>query len=208
MRRFYIRIGKPVLDAIFSALGLVLFSPVILLIALLVRVLIGVPVLFQQSRPGHRGKPFTLYKFRTMSDVQDANGNLLSDAQRLSQFGHFLRSTSLDELPELFNVLRGEMSLVGPRPLLMEYLRRYSPEQMRRHDVKPGLTGWAQINGRNAITWQERFNLDVWYVDHLSLWLDIKIILLTIGAVITRKNISQPGQATIQKFMGNHTGTE
>jgi lipopolysaccharide/colanic/teichoic acid biosynthesis glycosyltransferase len=154
-------------------------------------------------RPGHFGRPFKIYKFRTMTDERDAQGNLLPDAERLTRLGRFLRSTSLDELPELFNILRGEMSIVGPRPLLMQYLDRYSPEQARRHDVLPGVTGWAQINGRNALTWEDKFKLDVWYVDHWSFWLDIKILFLTAWKVIRREGISQPGHATAEKFTGN-----
>jgi len=182
---------------------LLLLAPLLLGLALLVRLAMGSPVLFCQKRPGLHGKPFVMYKFRTMRDMCDAQGNLLPDSQRLTRLGRFLRSTSLDELPELWNVLKGEMSLVGPRPLLMEYLDRYTPEQMRRHEVLPGITGWAQVNGRNAISWNERFRLDVWYVDHWSLWLDLKIIALTIWKIIRKEGISQPGQATMDKFMGN-----
>ena len=155
-------------------------------------------------RPGYLGKPFTLYKFRTMRDERDTNGNLLPDELRLTHFGRFLRSTSLDELPELFNVLRGEMSLVGPRPLLMQYLERYNSEQARRHHVLPGITGWSQINGRNALTWEDKFRFDVWYVDHWSIWLDIKILLLTIWKVIKREGINQPGHVTAEEFMGSY----
>jgi len=165
----------------------------------------GRPVLFRQQRPGLRGKPFTLYKFRTMRDARTASGELLPDDLRLTTFGKWLRSTSLDELPELFNVLKGEMSLVGPRPLLMEYLPRYSPEQARRHEVKPGITGWAQVNGRNALTWEEKFRMDVWYVDHWNLWLDMKIVLLTIWKVLKREGISAEGSATMPVFTGNTT---
>ena len=185
-----------------SLLALILLSPLLALIASLVRLQLGSPILFRQQRPGLCGNPFIIYKFRTMTDARGAHGNLLPDAQRLTPLGRFLRSTSLDELPELFNVLKGDMSLVGPRPLLMQYLERYTPEQMRRHEVRPGLTGWAQINGRNAITWEEKFTLDVWYVDHQSLWLDLKIIALTVWKVLTREGISQPGQATMEEFMG------
>ena len=159
--------------------------------------------MFRQTRPGYKGKPFTVYKFRTMTDARDAQGNLLSDDIRLTRFGKFLRSLSLDELPELFNILCGEMSLVGPRPLLMEYLPLYSPEQMRRHDVHPGLTGWAQVNGRNAIDWPTCFALDVWYVDHWSFWLDIKILFMSLWKIVQREGINQPGQATIEYFKGN-----
>ena len=159
-------VGKRILDLILTLLGLVLLSPFILLTGLCVAIFLGIPVLFRQKRPGYKGQPFFIYKFRTMTDATDSAGNLLPDSKRLTRLGRFLRSLSLDELPELFNILRGEMSLVGPRPLLMEYLERYSPEQMRRHDVYPGLTGWAQVNGRNAITWQDKFRYDVWYVDN------------------------------------------
>lgn len=160
----------------------------------------GTPVLFRQKRPGLNGKPFELLKFRTMRDERDENGGLLPDEKRLNGFGLFLRSSSLDELPELLNVLKGDMSLVGPRPLLMQYLERYTPEQARRHEVKPGITGWAQVNGRNALSWEEKFKLDVWYVDNMSLWFDIKIILLTIWKIIKREGISQPGHATAEEF--------
>jgi len=196
-------VSKRLFDLIAVILGLILLSPFILLTALSVRIFLGTPIFFRQQRPGYKGKPFFIYKFRTMTSASDANGNLLPDAQRLTRLGRFLRALSLDELPELFNILRGEMSLVGPRPLLMEYLTRYSPEQMRRHDVYPGLTGWAQVNGRNAITWQDKFRYDVWYVDNWSFWLDIKIILLTLWKVIKREGISQPGQATTEYFIGN-----
>jgi lipopolysaccharide/colanic/teichoic acid biosynthesis glycosyltransferase len=194
---------KRIFDLIVSVPGLVLLSPVILLTALLVRIFLGAPILFRQKRPGYKGQPFSIYKFHTMSDTRDKQGNLLPDEMRLTHFGRFLRSTSLDELPELFNILRGEMSLVGPRPLLMEYLPLYSPEQRRRHDVHPGLTGWAQVNGRNAITWEDKFKLDVWYVDHWSFWLDVKILFLSLLKVVTREGINQPGQATAEFFRGN-----
>jgi len=163
---------------------------------------VGSPILFRQTRPGLNGNPFTLYKFRTMTDERDVDGNLLSDSERLTKIGRFLRSTSLDELPELFNVVKGDMSLVGPRPLLMQYLERYTPEQARRHEVKPGITGWAQINGRNAITWEEKFKLDVWYVDNQSLLLDLKILFLTIVSVLKREGINQLGHVTSEEFMG------
>lgn len=198
-----IPLSKRLLDVGLAALMLILLLPVMLIVALLVRLFLGTPVLFRQERPGYRGKPFFLYKFRTMTDERDAHGNLLPDAQRLTRLGRCLRALSLDELPELFNVLRGEMSLVGPRPLLMEYLPRYTPEQMRRHEVLPGMTGWAQVNGRNVLDWPTRFRLDVWYVDHWSFWLDIKILLLTLWKVLKREGISQPGQATTEYFMGN-----
>ena len=196
---------KRTFDLTVALLALALLSPLLGLIALAVRLTLGAPVLFRQVRPGLHGQPFTIYKFRTMTGARDAQGNLLPDAERLTPFGRFLRSTSLDELPELFNVLKGEMSLVGPRPLLMQYLDRYTPEQMRRHEVRPGITGWAQVNGRNAITWEQKFALDVWYVDHSSLWLDLKIILLTVCKILTREGISQPGQATAREFMGSHS---
>lgn len=196
---------KRVLDLTLALLALTALSPVIGLIALLVCLKLGAPVLFRQQRPGLQGRAFTLYKFRTMTDVRDAQGDLLPDAERLTPLGRFLRSTSLDELPELFNVLKGDMSLVGPRPLLMQYLDRYTPEQMRRHRVMPGITGWAQINGRNAITWEQKFALDVWYVDNWSLWLDLKIIVLTVWKILIREGINQPGQATAQDFMGSHS---
>lgn len=196
-------ISKRILDLILVSLSLVILSPIILLTAIIIRIFLGSPVLFRQRRPGYNGRPFSIYKFRTMSGASDPAGNLLPDDQRLTRLGRFLRALSLDELPELFNILSGEMSLVGPRPLLMEYLERYSPEQLRRHEVYPGLTGWAQINGRNAITWQDKFQFDVWYVDNWSFWLDIKIILITLWKVITREGISQPGQATTEYFMGN-----
>jgi len=198
--------GKRVFDLIATTLGLVLLSPIMLLTALFVAIFLGTPVLFRQKRPGYKAQTFYIYKFRTMTNASDSAGNLLPDSERLTRLGRFLRSLSLDELPELFNILRGEMSLVGPRPLLMEYLEHYSPEQMRRHDAYPGLTGWAQVNGRNAITWQERFALDVWYVDHWSFWLDIKIIFITLWKVVRRENINQPGQATIEYFKGNPDG--
>jgi len=192
------------LDLLLTIPALVLLSPVLALIVLLVRLKLGSPILFRQQRPGLHGTPFTIYKFRTMTDARDAVGNRLPDAQRLTSFGRFLRSTSLDELPELFNVLKGEMSLVGPRPLLLRYLERYTPEQMRRHEVKPGITGWAQVNGRNAITWEQKFALDVWYVDHCSLRLDVQIIALTLWKILKREGISQPGQATMEEFMGSN----
>ena len=199
-------VSKRIFDLIVAILGFILLSPFIFLTALCVGIFLGTPVIFRQQRPGYRGQPFYIYKFRTMTDASDSTGSLLPDSERLTHFGRFLRTLSLDELPELINILRGEMSVVGPRPLLMEYLERYSPEQMRRHDVYPGLTGWAQVNGRNAITWQDKFQHDVWYVDNWSFWLDIKIILLTLWKVIKREGISQPGQATTEYFMGNSEG--
>jgi lipopolysaccharide/colanic/teichoic acid biosynthesis glycosyltransferase len=184
-------------------IGLILLSPVLLVIFLLVRWRLGRPAIFRQVRPGKDGEPFEMLKFRTMTDAQDATGNLLPDEQRLTGLGRFLRSTSLDELPELWNVLKGEMSLVGPRPLLMEYLPLYNPRQARRHDVRPGITGWAQVNGRNAISWPEKLELDVWYVEHQSFWLDAKILLLTVWKVVRRHGISAAGHATQEKFEGN-----
>lgn len=182
--------------------GLSLLSPILLIVATLVYIKHGTPILFRQQRPGLRGKSFTLYKFRTMTDARDTDGNLLPDAERLTKFGHFLRRTSLDELPELINVLKGDMSLVGPRPLLMQYLDRYTPEQARRHEVRPGITGWAQVHGRNAVSWEEKFRLDVWYIDNASLWLDLQILFLTIWKVFRREGISQPGHPTMPEFMG------
>jgi sugar transferase EpsL len=180
-----------------------LWGPLMAVVALLVWWKLGCPILFLQQRPGYRGRAFTLMKFRTMSYSRDASGKLLPDAQRLGTFGQWLRRTSLDELPEVINVLRGDMSLVGPRPLLVQYLTRYSPEQARRHEVPPGLTGWAQVNGRNAISWDQRFKLDVWYVDHRNLWLDLRILALTVRKVLAAKDISSPGEATMPEFLGN-----
>ncbi len=183
---------------------LVALSPILLLLALLIRAKLGSPVIFRQVRPGKDGAPFTMYKFRTMTDARDAQGQLLPDKDRLPPFGRFLRASSMDELPELLNVLKGEMSLVGPRPLLMEYLPLYSAEQIRRHEVRPGITGWAQVNGRNAISWDEKFRLDVWYVDHQSLRLDARILWMTVMKVAGRSGISQEGHATMEKFRGNN----
>ncbi len=193
---------KRTLDLILTIPALIVLTPVLLLLAILVAILLGAPVLFRQLRPGMHGRLFWMLKFRTMTDARDAGGALLPDAERLTAFGRFLRSTSLDELPELFNVLKGDMSLVGPRPLLMQYLERYTPEQARRHEVRPGITGWAQVNGRNAITWEEKFKLDVWYVDNRSLWLDIKIIFMTVWKIFKREGINQQGQATMEEFKG------
>jgi lipopolysaccharide/colanic/teichoic acid biosynthesis glycosyltransferase len=195
--------AKRLSDILVSALVSLLLSPLLGLLALLVRLKCGSPVLFRQQRPGLNGRPFTLVKFRTMNDKRDAQGNLLPDAERLTKFGKFLRASSLDELPELWNVLKGEMSLVGPRPLLMQYLPLYTPEQARRHEVRPGITGWAQVNGRNALTWEEKFTLDVWYVDNHTLWLDVKIILLTLLKIVKREDINQSGQATMTPFEGS-----
>jgi sugar transferase EpsL len=194
--------SKRLFDLILTSIGLVLISPFLAVLAILVRTYLGKPVLFRQLRPGYQGKLFAIIKFRSMTDQRDARGQLLPDGQRLTRLGRTLRAFSLDELPELFNVLRGEMSLVGPRPLLKKYLDRYSPEQARRHTVLPGMTGWAQINGRNALTWEDKFVLDVWYVDHWSFGLDIKILLLTIWKVLTREGINEPGHATAQEFLG------
>ncbi|QNI52885.1 bacterial sugar transferase family protein [Synechococcus sp. BIOS-E4-1] len=194
---------KSFFDRLFALLSLFILSPLFIVTALLVRWRLGTPVLFRQQRPGYRGKPFWLLKFRTMRNACDAGGALLPDAQRLTPFGRWLRATSIDELPELINILRGEMSFIGPRPLLMQYLPLYSPQQARRHDVKPGFSGWAQINGRNSISWDEKFRLDVWYVDHQSFRLDLLIFLLTIWKVIRREGISARGEATVQYFKGS-----
>lgn len=194
---------KRAMDLCLTVPGLILISPVMLLLALLVRIFLGSPVIFRQQRPGFLGTPFWMYKFRTMTERRDFQGELLPDDQRLTAFGRFLRSYSLDELPELLNVLRGEMSLVGPRPLLMQYIPRYTPEQMRRHHVLPGITGWAQINGRNALTWEEKFRLDVWYVDHWSLVLDLKILFLTPWKTFIREGISQADHVSSEEFTGS-----
>jgi len=194
---------KRIFDISAAFLGLLLLSPVIFIVALQAHRKLGSPVFFKQTRPGLNGKPFKMVKFRTMLDATDEQGNLLPDSQRMTPFGNFLRSTSLDELPELWNVLKGEMSLVGPRPLLMEYLPLYSKEQYRRHEVRPGVTGWAQINGRNAISWEDKFQLDVWYVKHQSIWLDLKILFLTVRKVLIRDGISGDGEVTMSRFTGN-----
>ena len=199
----YRRLLKRPLDAVVAALLLLALGPLLLAIALAVRVALGQPILFRQRRPGLRGVPFAILKFRTMRDALAARGTPLPDAERLTRLGRVLRATSFDELPELVNVLRGEMSLVGPRPLLIEYLPRYSPEQRRRHDVRPGITGWAQVHGRNAVPWDERFRLDVWYVDHLGFALDLKILLRTVGLVLRRQGISARGHATMPPFEGS-----
>jgi lipopolysaccharide/colanic/teichoic acid biosynthesis glycosyltransferase len=193
-------------DLIAAALALLLLAPVIALIAWQVRLKLGSPVMFRQSRPGRYGEPFEMIKFRTMRDALDAEGRPLPDSERLTAFGRWLRATSLDELPELWNVLRGDMSLVGPRPLLIEYLPLYTPEQARRHEVRPGITGWAQVNGRNAISWEEKFALDVWYVDNRSFWLDMKILWVTAKKVLVRDGISAEGDVTMPRFTGSHTG--
>lgn len=190
-------------DILASLFFLVLLSPLLFLLAILVRNKLGKPAFFHQTRPGLNAKPFQMLKFRTMTNERDVNGNLLPDSDRMTKLGSLLRSTSLDELPELLNVLKGDMSLVGPRPLLMEYLPLYSPMQYRRHEVRPGITGWAQVNGRNAISWQDKFKLDVWYVDNQSLILDLKILLLTVKKVLVRDGISGGGEATMSRFRGN-----
>jgi len=194
---------KRFFDFFVAFIVLMLFLPVLVLVAVIVRQKLGSPVFFRQNRPGQGGKTFEMIKFRTMRDTDDSQGQPLPDSERLTPFGKFLRSTSLDELPELWNVFKGEMSLVGPRPLLMEYLPLYSKEQGRRHAVRPGITGWAQINGRNAISWDEKFKLDVWYVDNQSFWLDMKIIAMTVVKVFKHEGINQEGQATAEKFMGS-----
>jgi sugar transferase EpsL len=199
------RFGKRLFDLLVTAAALVALAPLLGLLALLVRFRLGSPVLFRQERPGLGGRLFTLRKFRTMTDARGTDGRLLADAERLTPFGRFLRATSLDELPELVNVLKGEMSLVGPRPLLKQYLGRYSAEQMRRHEARPGITGWAQVNGRNALTWEKKFELDVWYVEHQSFRLDMKILALTVWKIVRREGINEPGQATAQEFMGSRT---
>lgn len=194
---------KRCFDILAASAGLILLSPVIAVVAYLIRKRLGSPVLFRQVRPGLNGKPFEMVKFRTMRDAHDAQGNPLPDAQRMTPFGSFLRSSSLDELPELWNVIKGDMSLVGPRPLLMEYLPLYDEQQLRRHEARPGVTGWAQINGRNALSWEDKFKLDVWYVNNQSLWLDIKIIFLTIKKVLVKDGISGEGEVTMSKFTGS-----
>lgn len=196
---------KRLIDIVGALCGLVVLTPVFLVVFVLVRSRLGSPAIFRQERPGLHGKPFVLCKFRTMTDARDADGNLLPDAERLTPFGKWLRATSLDELPELWNILRGDMSIVGPRPLLMRYLDRYTPEQARRHEVRPGLTGWTQVNGRNDLTWEEKFSMDVWYVENRSLLLDFKIILMTISTVLSQRGISKSGEATTAEFMGSGT---
>jgi lipopolysaccharide/colanic/teichoic acid biosynthesis glycosyltransferase len=195
---------KRLFDMLAASLALLLLALPLLSLAWVIRRKLGSPVLFRQVRPGLQGRPFTMVKFRTMTDERGPDGALLPDAQRLTPFGRFLRASSLDELPELWNVLKGDMSLVGPRPLLTEYLPLYTPEQARRHEVRPGITGWAQVNGRNAISWQDKFALDVWYVDNRSMWLDVRILWLTVRKVLVRDGISAPGDATMPKFEGIH----
>lgn len=197
---------KRVMDASIASLLLIMLSLPMLITALVVRLAMGPPVLFRQVRPGYRGQPFELMKFRTMTGATSEGSGALPDEQRLTTTGRWLRRMSLDELPQLINVLRGDMSLVGPRPLLMEYLSLYSPEQARRHDVQPGITGWAQVNGRNALTWEERFRLDVWYVDHHSIWLDLKILWLTVLRVLQAQGVNEPGAATMSRFTGSRHG--
>ena len=203
MKKAAYKVIKRAFDLAVSLIGLVVLSPLLLVLAILVRINLGSPVLFRQERPGLHEKIFALYKFRSMKDAQDKDGNPLPDELRLTRFGKILRASSLDELPELFNVLKGEMSLVGPRPLLVRYLPLYNDEQRRRHDVLPGITGWAQVHGRNAISWAEKFRLDVWYVDNWSPWLDLKILLLTVKKVFIHEGISAENQATTEEFKGN-----
>ena len=199
---FYEKYIKRLLDIILAGFALIVLSPVMLVTAILVRTKLGSPVIFHQNRPGKDEKIFRLYKFRSMTNEKDENGNLLPDEVRLTKFGKRLRATSLDELPELWNILRGDMSIVGPRPLLVKYLPLYNEEQKHRHDIRPGLTGWAQVHGRNAVSWEEKFSLDVWYVEHLSLWIDIKTVFLTVKNVLRREGISAENSATMEEFTG------
>ncbi|KPH50830.1 UDP-galactose phosphate transferase [Helicobacter pullorum] len=201
----YKNLIKPILDFILAFLLIIIFSPIILIVALLIKLKLGSPILFTQERPGLNGKIFRIYKFRTMSDERDSKGDLLSDELRLKGFGKLIRKSSLDELPQLFNVLKGEMSFVGPRPLLVEYLELYNQEQAKRHNVKPGITGWAQVNGRNAISWEEKFKLDVYYVEHISFMLDCKILYMTFFKVLKRKDINSNTNITMEKFTGNQS---
>jgi len=202
---YYHSWGKRTMDLAVALFALFLLSPLLIVVVIAVLATLGRPVLFRQQRPGLDGKPFWIFKFRTMIESRAANGKLLPDQERLHPVGRILRKLSLDEVPELINVVRGEMSLVGPRPLLMSYIERYSPEQMRRHDAVPGITGWAQVNGRNTLAWQEKFDLDLWYVDHVSLSLDIRILLKTLMLVVTGQGISAPGHATMPQFKGDDT---
>jgi lipopolysaccharide/colanic/teichoic acid biosynthesis glycosyltransferase len=199
---------KRLFDFLIAFLFLIALSLPLALLILIILVKLGLPVFFRQTRPGLNSQPFEMVKFRTMTDERDANGSLLSDVKRLTPFGHFLRSTSLDELPELWNVLKGDMSLVGPRPLLMEYLPLYSPEQDRRHEVRPGITGWAQVNGRNSLSWDDKFKLDIWYVDNQNMWLDIKILFMTARKVLIRDGITAEGEATMSAFKGSTVNKE
>jgi len=201
--QLYLRIGKRVLDLSLALVTCVMIAPIVVVVGSLVWVRLGSPILFLDRRPGFHGRPFTMFKFRTMTNDTDCQGALLPDEMRVTPFGQFLRSTSIDELPELINVLRGEMSLVGPRPLLIQYLSRYSPHQMRRHDVLPGITGWAQVHGRNALTWEKKFELDVWYVNHVSLALDVRILFLTVVTILAREGIRQPGFFSSEEFKGS-----
>lgn len=196
---------KRLVDLVGATLGLLLLSPLFAIVALLVRLQLGAPVLFRQTRGGYANKAIQIYKFRTMHDLFDENGELLHDSKRITPLGAFLRKTSLDELPTLLNVLRGDMSLVGPRPLLYRYIERYSPEQKRRHEVKPGITGWAQVNGRNTLTWEEKFKLDVWYIDNQGLWLDLRILCMTVVATLTQRGINAAESDTMPEFMGAET---
>ena len=198
----YSKYIKRMIDSIFAVIACIILSPILLIVAILVRKKLGSPILFQQARPGKDGKIFYMYKFRSMTNERDENGNLLSDEIRLTAFGKKLRSTSLDELPELFNILKGDMSFIGPRPLLVKYLPLYDERQKHRHDVKPGITGYAQVNGRNAISWEEKFEKDIWYVEHISLWIDIKILFKTVAVVLGRKGISSETAATMEEFKG------
>lgn len=201
-KKMYDRLIKRLIDLVLSGLALLVLSPLYLILAILVRVKLGSPVLFSQERPGKNEKVFRMYKFRSMTDARDANGDLLPDEERLTHFGMMLRATSLDELPELWNIFKGDMSIVGPRPLLVRYLPRYNKRQRRRHEVRPGLTGWAQVNGRNAISWEQKFEYDVEYVEKESFWMDIKILFMTVGKVLHRSGISQEGNVTMEEFMG------
>jgi sugar transferase EpsL len=203
LKLFYLSVIKRIIDFIISLILLIILFPLNVVLVGFIRLFLGSPILFRQQRPGKNANPFTLFKYRTMNNQHDSHGVLLNDSERLTQFGKFLRSTSMDELPSLINVLKGDMSLVGPRPLLMHYLNRYTFEQARRHEVKPGITGWAQVNGRNAISWEDKFRLDVWYVNNISIWLDIKILFMTVWKTINRADINQEGQATTLEFMGS-----
>ena len=202
MNSYYLNVTKRVFDFLGSILLLVCLSPLIVLVSIGVKLSIGTPIFFRQKRIGYLNREFTIYKFRTMSDERDIRGNLLPDIKRLTRFGGLIRSLSLDEIPQLINVLNGEMSFIGPRPLLVRYLDRYTPQQLRRHEVKPGITGWAQVNGRNAISWEEKFKMDIWYINNVGVRLDIRITLLTLMKVIRRSNISQVGHATMEEFFG------